>query len=232
LNQLGLEGQRRESRVFPLNALKPDESLIEIVAGLIMVLTFTLAVSVVSGGGQEGARAALIGAVGCNVAWGIIDAVFYLMTCTFERNRRLRLARAVASAPDERAALDTIRAEFDPSLAPVTQAEDREQLYRSVRKLLVRGQLPQQTGLRRDDFVGALAVFCCVLGAALPAVLPLALIDDPWIALRLSNLLVVGCLFVFGYHWAKYVEANRWLAGLGLTGLGLVLVAIAIPLGG
>jgi VIT1/CCC1 family predicted Fe2+/Mn2+ transporter len=65
---------------------------------------------------------------------------------------------------------------------------------------LVRGQLPQQTSLKRDDFVGAIAVLCCALGASIPAVLPLALIDDPWVALRLSNLLVVGLLFVFGYH--------------------------------
>src|SRR5262249_41875576 len=63
--------------VSPLRYLKPSESLSEIVAGLIMVLTFTLAASVLSGGGQDGARAALLGAIGCNAAWGIIDAVAF-----------------------------------------------------------------------------------------------------------------------------------------------------------
>ena len=58
------------------------------------------------------------------------------------------------------------------------------------------------------------------------------LIDRPWLALRVSNLLVVVLLFVVGYHWAKYVDASPWAAGLGLMGLGLALVTVAILLGG
>jgi len=218
--------------VLPLNYLKPNESLAEIVAGLIMVLSFTLAASVASGGGQDGARAALIGAIGCNVAWGIIDAVFYIMDSAFDRRRLIRLGRAVASAPDEAAALATIRGELDPHLASVTTAEDREQLYKRIRNSLVHRRVPRRAGLRRDDVLGAVTVFCLVFATALPAVLPLLLINDPWIALRTSNLLVVGLLFIVGYRWAKYVDANPWLAGLGLTALGLALVAVAIPLGG
>jgi VIT1/CCC1 family predicted Fe2+/Mn2+ transporter len=128
--------------------------------------------------------------------------------------------------------LTAIRGELDPYLASVTRPEDRERLYRGVRQSLAHGRLPRQTGLLLDDFMGAIEVFCIALVAALPAVLPLLLIDHPWLALRISNLLVVGLLFVTGYHWAKYVDASRWIAGLGLMGLGLALVAIAILLGG
>ena len=97
---------------------------------------------------------------------------------------------------------------------------------------LAHGRLPRGTGLVFGDFMGAIEVFCIALVASLPAVLPLLLIDHPWLALRISNLLVVVLLFVSGYHWAKYVDASRWIAGLGLMGLGLALVAIAILLGG
>ena len=45
--------------------LDPDESLGEILAGLIMVLTFTLAAGVMSRGGQDGVRTLLFAAVGC-----------------------------------------------------------------------------------------------------------------------------------------------------------------------
>jgi hypothetical protein len=224
--------QARRTIVIPLTYLKPNESLTEIVAGLIIVLTFTLAASTMSGGGAVGARAALLGAIGATAAWGIIDAVLYLMTSAFDRNRRVRLARAIMSAPDEDAALATIRGELDPYLASVTQVEDREQLYRNVRASLVHGRLPQRIGLLRNDVLGAITVFCMALVASLPAVLPLLLIDRPWLALRVSNLLVVGLLFFAGYHWAKYVDANPWLAGFGLTAVGLALVGIAILLGG
>ena len=215
-----------------LSYLKPSESLTEVVAGLIMVLTFTLGASVLSGGGADGAHAALVGALGCNVAWGIIDGVLYIMASTFDRNRNLRIGRAIASAADEAAALAAIRGELDPYLASVTQVEDREQLYRSIRTALAQRRLPPHTGLFRHDIMGAIEIFCLVFATALPAVLPLLVIDDPWLALRLSNLLVVGLLFVVGYHWAKYVDTNPWSAGLGLLSLGLAMVAVAIPLGG
>jgi hypothetical protein len=197
-----------------------------------MVLTFTLAASVLSGGGADGARAALLGAIGCNAAWGIIDAVLYVMASTFDRNRRLRFGRVIASAPDEVAALATIRSELDPYLASVTQVEDRDRLYRSIRSSLAQRPLPPRTGLVRADVIGAVGIFCTVFATSLPAVLPLLLIGDPWLALRISNLLVVGLLFVVGYRWAKFVDANPWSAGLGLMGLGLALVAVAILLGG
>ena len=215
-----------------LSYLKPSESLTEVVAGLIMVLTFTLGASVLSGGGADGAHAALVGALGCNVAWGIIDGVLYIMASTFDRNRNLRIGRAIASAADEAAALAAIRGELDPYLASVTQVEDREQLYRSIRNTLAQKRLPSHTRLVRDDLMGAIETFCLVFATALPAVLPLLLIDHPRLALRLSNLLVVGLLFIVGYHWAKYVDANPWSAGLGLLSLGLAMVAVAILLGG
>lgn len=39
-------------------------------------------------------------------------------------------------------------------------------------------------------------------------------------------------LFYAGYEWGKYTGASRWKTGLVLVGVGMLLVAIAIPLGG
>jgi uncharacterized BrkB/YihY/UPF0761 family membrane protein len=58
--------------------LDPMERISEILFALIMALTFTCSFSV-AGAGREKVRELLIGAVGCNLAWGIIDAAFYLM---------------------------------------------------------------------------------------------------------------------------------------------------------
>ena len=43
-----------------------------------MVLTFTGSLSVATADRAE-TRAMLIGAIGCNIAWGLIDAIMYLM---------------------------------------------------------------------------------------------------------------------------------------------------------
>src|SRR4051812_49757418 len=79
--------------------LEPIQRVSEVLFGLIMVLTFTGSLSVAEAG-REDVRAMLIGALGCNLAWGIIDAVLYLMGCLAEKGRGLITLRAVRKARD------------------------------------------------------------------------------------------------------------------------------------
>ena len=200
---------------------------------MIMVLTFTLGagVAVRTGAGAGDARELLYATLGCNVAWGIIDAALYVMGNMFVRSRRARLFGAIKAAPDETAALAAIRTEMEPGLESITQEEDRNRLYRSVHALVARSE-PPRTRVTRDDLAEAITVFLLVFATALPAAAPFLFIDDPWLALRLSNLLMTGLLFIIGYRWALYTNANPWLIGFGVTALCVVLVAIAIALGG
>src|SRR5512139_3750849 len=66
--------------------LDPDERIAEVLFGLIMVLTFTGSLSVAEAG-REDVRTMLIGALGCNIAWGIIDGVLYLMGALADKSR-------------------------------------------------------------------------------------------------------------------------------------------------
>src|SRR5687768_18227067 len=79
--------------------LEPIERVSEVLFGLIMVLTFTGSLSVAEAG-REDVRTMLIGALGCNLAWGIIDALLYLMGNLAEKGRNLKLFKAVRAAPD------------------------------------------------------------------------------------------------------------------------------------
>ena len=74
------------------------ERLSEILFGLIMVLTFTCSFSVIRAGHEE-VREMLIGALGCNLAWGIIDAVFYLMSRLSEQGQGLAHVCAICGSP-------------------------------------------------------------------------------------------------------------------------------------
>jgi hypothetical protein len=62
----------------------------EVLFGIIMVLTFTGSLRVADAG-RDDLRAVLVGAVGCNLAWGLVDAVMYLMAAFMTRARQ-RLA--------------------------------------------------------------------------------------------------------------------------------------------
>jgi len=60
--------------------LDTSDALAEILFGLIMVLTFTLAAGFVASEGAAGVRELMLAAIGCNLAWGIIDAAMYVMS--------------------------------------------------------------------------------------------------------------------------------------------------------
>jgi len=73
--------------------LEPIERISEVLFGLVMVLTHTTAITV---GKDEGdaVHTMHMSALGCNLAWGIIDAVLYLMGCMAEKSRELEVVLA------------------------------------------------------------------------------------------------------------------------------------------
>ena len=99
----------RES--FVKRYLDPTDRLGEVLFGLIMVLTFTGSLSVAEGG-SESVRTMLIGALGCNLAWGIIDGIFFLMGCLSEQAKGMRAWRAARTAADPEAAHRVIASEL------------------------------------------------------------------------------------------------------------------------
>ena len=83
-----------------------------------------------------------------------------------------------------------------------------------------------------EDLRGAVRVFFLVVATAVPAAMPFLVWDDAYLALRTSNALLIACLFVIGFLWGRQVGARPILAGSLIMSIGIVLVLIAIPLGG
>ena len=79
--------------------LEPIDRVSEVLFGLIMVLTFTGSLSVADAG-RDDVRTMLIGALGCNVAWGIIDAMLYLMGRLADKGQSLMTYLAVRRTTD------------------------------------------------------------------------------------------------------------------------------------
>ena len=66
------------------SVLDPVSRASEVLFGLIMVLTFTLSLGATDAG-REDVRVMLLGALGCNLAWAVIDAILYLVGSHGER---------------------------------------------------------------------------------------------------------------------------------------------------
>lgn len=82
--------------------LDPGDRIAEMLFGLIMALTFTGSLSVADSG-RDDVRAMLVGALGCNLAWGLIDGIFHLLfrTADVGLDRALLLSLHPASDADE-----------------------------------------------------------------------------------------------------------------------------------
>ena len=211
--------------------LAPGDSLSEILFGLIMTLTFTLGAGIMVREDPNAARELLIATVGCNVAWGLIDGLMYLAGQRFERGRRARLAHAIRAEGNEEKAVLRVAGELDELLERVTEESDRASLYRRIVRAVRDGESPS-TRLTRQDLSGAIASFFLVFFSSIPAALPFVIFDKAWIALRVSNAILIGLLFVVGYRWARHTNLPPLRVGFALMVGGLSLVLIAIALGG
>ncbi|RPH94162.1 MAG: VIT family protein [Lysobacterales bacterium] len=201
----------------------------EILFGLIMVLTFTCSLGV-AGAGREDVRVMLIGALGCNLAWGIIDGVFYLMNSLAEKGGGLLKLQAVRRAEDPRLAQQLIADSLPAVVASVMEPAELETIRQRLRQLPEPGR--DAAGLDRKDWLSALAVALLVFLTTFPVALPFLFMQEATTALRVSNAIAIAMLFIIGWLYGRGIGRSPWLFGVSMVLLGAALVAIAIALGG
>jgi len=208
--------------------LEPGVRIAEVLFGLIMVLTFTGSLSVAEAG-RDDVRTMLIGALGCNIAWGIIDGILYLMDCLSERGRSIRALRAVRTAA---APADAHRAIAD-ALPPMVAAALTPTEYESLRRKLAQApETPMRPWLTRSEWLGGLSVFLWVFATTFPVTIPFMVMGDVARAMRWSNAIAVALLLIAGYAFGRITEYHPWLTAFAMLVLGGVLVVVTIALGG
>lgn len=208
--------------------LDPIERLSEILFALIMVLTFTGSLSVATADRGD-VRTMLVGALGCNIAWGLIDAVMYLMASVNSHGLDIKAARAVKQAHSETHAHDIIRSNLPRVVAAELTPESLARIAARLRAMPLERARPRPS---RDDLRGALGVFLIVAGATLPVILPFLFTKDVVLAMRTSNAIAIVMLALIGFYYGRSSGLSAWLMSAAMVLLGLVLVAITIALGG
>ena len=209
--------------------LDPIDRVSEALFGLIMVLTFTCSLSAAEAGRAE-VRAMLIGSLGCNLAWGIIDAILYLMGCLAEQGRGLIAWRAVRKAATPEEAHRIIADALPPLAASVLHPPELEAMRRKLNEL---PEPPASPRLRKDHWLAALSVFLWVFLITFPVVIPFLFMQDALHAMRVSNGVAIILLFLTGNVFGRCTGHPRpWLMGVGILLAGAALVAMTIALGG
>jgi VIT1/CCC1 family predicted Fe2+/Mn2+ transporter len=209
-------------------ALEPIDRISEALFGLIMVLTFTGSLSAAESGHSE-VRTMLIGSIGCNIAWGLIDAIFYLMARLSERAQGIGTLLAVRSAASAEVATRAIASAIGPVTASLLVPADLENMRRRIAAMPDPSAHPR---LERADWLAALASFLWVFLCTFPVIIPFVFMQDAMRALRISNAIAIALLFVSGYAFGRTARMQPWLSGAAMVLVGVVLVAITIALGG
>jgi VIT1/CCC1 family predicted Fe2+/Mn2+ transporter len=208
----------------PLDAI---DRFSEIIFGLIMVLAFTCSFSVAEGGRQE-VRQMLVAALACNVAWGLVDGVMYVLTSVAERARRALVFQGIRAA-DPAMARAIVLAALPESVLSITDGAEADRMVGRIRAL---PEPERRATVSLTDLRGALESSILVVLATLPPTVPFLIVEDAARALRISNGLAVASLFLAGWSLGKATGVRAWLFGLSMVVLGSSLVAITIALGG
>jgi VIT1/CCC1 family predicted Fe2+/Mn2+ transporter len=219
--------------------LDPIDWLVETIVAILVLLTFTLAFAFYELNADPDfpvtvadVNELIVGILGATLAWGMINGVLYAMVAVFERGESHRLLTNIQNATTQAEGVEASAEELDHILEPITGQEKRQVLYTDILEHLHDSQ-PQPVRLKGEDMVGAVGCIVVAIIAVLPSLLPLLLLRSNYeLAMRLSNLISLAVLFYAGYSWGKYSGSNPWKIGVFLVLMGVLLVMIALPLGG
>jgi hypothetical protein len=215
-------------RLSEWTTLEKPERITEALFGLIMVLTFTCTISVSNAGKQE-VRELLYAAVSCNLAWGLVDSIMYLMGQLINRVHYVTQLKRIRQARKASEWRDIIREKISPLMSEMLEDEDIDRLAEKVRKLPA---LHPKKTLVLKNLVVAAQIFLLVFLVSFPVTLPFIFITDVTLALRVSNGIALLLLAMGGYSLGKYSGMRPFRTAIAYAAIGAALVVLAIALGG
>jgi len=208
--------------------LEPIERIAETLFGLIMFLTITGSLRVATAGSDD-VHTMLVNALGCNLAWGVIDAVLYCMNRGAEKGRGLIVYRAVRRATDPQQAQRLIADALPSVVASILQPAELASIHQRLKQL---PEPPDRVRLRKEDWLAGLWVFLWVVLSMFPLAIPFIFMHNAALALRVSNAIAIVMLFGMGYAFGRLTLRNPWSRGIAMVIVGLGLVALTKAFGG
>ena len=208
--------------------LDPIERISEILFGLVMVLTVTCSFSV-GGEGRTEVHQMLIGTLGCNVAWGLIDAVLYWLACFHAHGQKIVALQTAREGEHPEDAYRVIADALPPIIASAMTPVELEAVRQRLQRL---PDPPHSPHITKDEWLAGLGIFLLVVVSILPVVVPFLLVHNPTRALRISNGIAILLLFLTGYIYGHYTRYRPLMCGLIMIAIGAAMVGMAIALGG
>jgi hypothetical protein len=208
--------------------LTPYDRASEVLFGLIMALTLTGALNVTEATQQE-TRTLFVATLACNVAWGFVDGVMYVLNQVLGRGRSLLIDRALRHDGDP-SELRVLLSEVVPE--PLVEHLTVDRLDTLRRRVAAHPELHAPARIQAEDLLGALGVFLLVVASTFPVALPYLVIPELAVAKAVSRALALVLLFGTGYAVGRYSGVRPVWTGLAMLFIGAALVGLVTALGG
>ncbi len=215
-------------RLRHYTVLDKQARIAEILFGLIMVLTFTGTISVSTVGRQE-VKELLWAALGCNLAWGLVDGIMFLMDQLVGRAHSITQLNRIKQSLGNLESREIIRENLPPLFADLMEDQQIDQLNEKLKKL---PDITVRSTLILKDFLLAGQIFLLVFLTTLPVALPFLFFSNVAMAMRISNATALLLLFAGGFSLARYSGLRPGITALAYTAIGVFLVAMTMALGG
>lgn len=207
--------------------LSPMDRLTELMSGVIMTVTLTAYLRV-STHGEVSSAILVSSAIGCNLAWGLIDGTFFWLNSAFTRARQHATVTKLLATPNIESFTAQLESELPSGLRGLTEVIDATKF-----RQMLTANLPEKVSkFRKDDLIGAIAVCLVDIWACIPVLLPLIVIKDPQQATRLSHTVATALLAIEGAFLAKSLGRPAWFLAAFFPVLGLFLTLLCAALGG
>jgi VIT1/CCC1 family predicted Fe2+/Mn2+ transporter len=207
--------------------LDPADRIAETLFGLIMAVTIVGSLSIATAG-QAKMRTVTLAALGCNIAWGPVDAFMCLIRMKTERTRGRALARRIRGE-DRATAHRLIVGALPESVAMLLGPDEIEAMRHRLDAL----HPSYRAVLQPRDYLASFGIFLLVVRATLPVVVPFFLTSDPALALHLSQAITLAMLFVVGCALGRHAGYEKSVrTGLAMAVSGAVLIVTVKALGG
>lgn len=207
--------------------LDPIDRISEVLFGLLMAVTIVGSLSIAEAGREE-VRTVMIGAFGCNLAWGLADAVMFLVRTVTEKTRNHVFAQRLRTA-DTATAHRMIELALPPAVASVVGPAELE----AMRSRFAELPIPARPRLDGADWLSAFGVFLLVVVATFPVVLPFVIWSDLATAMKMSRYITLAMLFAAGYALGRHAGHRRpAVTGVLMTLVGAALILAIMALGG
>lgn len=217
-----------KTKVKESAVLNPVDRIAEVLFGLIMVLTFTGAISA-STDAREDVRELLWAALGCNVAWGLVDAIMYLMNVAIERGHAITMIEKIHASDNPEESGQILKEEIQPGISGLMSDKELSELSARIKNLPAPSKKNLITG---TDLRAGVQIFLLVFLCTFPVAIPFGIFDNLEVAMRASNGVALLLLFIGGFLLARYAGFRPGITAILYTLIGVGLVALTMALGG